>query len=110
MPDKDSSSVIVTDPNILGGAYPVFRGTRVPYLQLKGTEDGKLLTKIADVFNVLITMDGNIRYQQNFSKHPQFSTISLSAENNSLTKILHLVSVIRNALRKIKPGQHIRIP
>ena len=34
MPDKDSSSVIVTDPNILGGAYPVFRGTRVPFRNL----------------------------------------------------------------------------
>ena len=31
MPDTENNSVIVTDPNILGGSYPVFRGTRVPF-------------------------------------------------------------------------------
>ena len=31
MKDRDDNSVIVTDPNILGGSYPVFRGTRVPF-------------------------------------------------------------------------------
>ena len=30
----DPKSVIVTDPNILGGSYPVFRGTRVPFKNL----------------------------------------------------------------------------
>jgi uncharacterized protein (DUF433 family) len=30
----DSQSVIVTDPDILGGSYPVFRGTRVPFKNL----------------------------------------------------------------------------
>ena len=34
MADQDSDSVIVTDPNILGGSYPVFRGTRVPFQNL----------------------------------------------------------------------------
>ena len=31
MADEQYDSVIVTDPNILGGSYPVFRGTRVPF-------------------------------------------------------------------------------
>ena len=30
MAAKENDSVIVTDPDILGGSYPVFRGTRVP--------------------------------------------------------------------------------
>jgi uncharacterized protein (DUF433 family) len=29
--DSEKESVIVTDPDILGGSYPVFRGTRVPF-------------------------------------------------------------------------------
>jgi len=28
--DSEKGSVIVTDPDILGGSFPVFRGTRVP--------------------------------------------------------------------------------
>ncbi len=28
--DSEKESVIVTDPDILGGSFPVFRGTRVP--------------------------------------------------------------------------------
>ena len=31
MPADSKESVIVTDPDILGGSYPVFRGTRVPF-------------------------------------------------------------------------------
>ena len=34
MADTDTSSVIVTDPDILGGSCPVFRGTRVPFQNL----------------------------------------------------------------------------
>ncbi len=34
MAAEESNSVIVTDPDILGGAYPVFRGTRVPFRNL----------------------------------------------------------------------------
>ena len=30
----DSRSVIVVDPNILGGSAPVFKGTRVPFKNL----------------------------------------------------------------------------
>ncbi len=34
MAQGETNSVVVTDPNILGGAYPVFRGTRVPFRNL----------------------------------------------------------------------------
>jgi uncharacterized protein (DUF433 family) len=30
----DPKTVIVTDPEILGGSYPVFQGTRVPFKNL----------------------------------------------------------------------------
>ena len=32
--NSDKESVIITDPDILGGAYPVFRGARVPFQNL----------------------------------------------------------------------------
>jgi len=90
--------------------FPEHECVTVQYLQAKGTFDGPLLQKIASAFDVLITIDGNMQYQQNFRKYPQFSVISLSAENNSMKRLLPLVPAIRTALRTIQPGQHIRIP
>ena len=52
--DSKEESVIVTDPDILGGSYPVFRGTRVPfdnlleYLREGGTID-EFLTEFPTV-------------------------------------------------------------
>ncbi len=89
--------------------FPEHECVTVQYLQAKGTLDGPLIQRLADAFDVLITMDGNIQYQQNFQKHPRFSVISLSAENNSLKRLLPLVPAIRAALRTIQPGQHIHI-
>ena len=34
MVDPKFKTVVVTDPDILGGTYPVFRGTRVPFKTL----------------------------------------------------------------------------
>ncbi len=90
--------------------FPEHECVTVQYLQSKGTKDNLLLEHIIGSYDVLLTIDGNMRYQQNFTKYPRFSSIALSAENNSMTKLLPLVPMIRSALQKIKPGQHIRIP
>jgi uncharacterized protein (DUF433 family) len=43
--DSEKESVIVTDPEILGGSFPVFRGTRVPVdTFLDHIKDGEVWT------------------------------------------------------------------
>jgi predicted nuclease of predicted toxin-antitoxin system len=59
-------------------------------------------------FNVLITVDKNIPYQQNFSGR-KLSLMILLTRSNDLSSLLpHAAACIR-ALRSIKPGEVVRI-
>jgi hypothetical protein len=82
----------------------------VQYLQVKGIKDGPLLETIAGVFDVLITRDSNLRFQQNPKKYPTLSVISLDVNDGRLKWLLPLVPMIQTALQGIKPGQWLRIP
>ena len=82
----------------------------VQYLQAKGAKDGPLLERIADSFDVLITRDSNLRFQQNPKKYPMFSVISLDVSDGRLKWLLPLVPMIRTALQTIKPGQWLCVP
>ena len=42
----------------------------VQYLQAKGTKDGLLLEWLVGAFDVLITRDSSLRFQQNPKKYP----------------------------------------
>jgi predicted nuclease of predicted toxin-antitoxin system len=82
----------------------------VQYLGAKGAKDSGLLHLIAsEQIDVLLTIDGNMRYQQNFRKHPRLAVIFLSAPSNDIRDLLPLVPSIRDTLQGIKPGQHIRV-
>jgi hypothetical protein len=79
-------------------------------VQYLGAKDSGLLNLIAsEQIDVLLTIDGNMRYQQNFRKHPRLAVIFLSAPSNDIRDLLPLVPSIRNTLQGIKPGQHIRV-
>jgi hypothetical protein len=59
--------------------------------------------------DVLITVDANLRSQQNFKKFPWLSVILLVAENTDLKTLITLEPRIKEALRSIKPGQFMTI-
>ena len=82
----------------------------VQYLQAKGLKDDLLLEKIVGAFNVLITRDNNLRFQQNPKKYPTLSVISLDVNDGRLKWLLPLVPMIRTALQIINPGEWLRIP
>ena len=81
----------------------------VQYLQAKGIKDGPLLERIANEFDVLITRDSNLRFQQNPKKYPTLSVISLNVSDGRLKWLLPLVPIIQTALRIVKPGQWLCI-
>ena len=81
----------------------------VQYLQAKGIKDGPLLERIVGDFDVLITRDSNLQFQQNPKKHPTLSVVSLDVNDGRLKWLLPLVPMIRTALQTIKPGQWLRI-
>jgi predicted nuclease of predicted toxin-antitoxin system len=62
-----------------------------------GSKNGLLLTRAARRFDVLITADKNMRYQQNMSRLP-ISVVILSARSNTLPALIPLVGKLEAVL------------
>lgn len=75
---------------------------------LKGLENGELLKAAAGVYEVLITVDQNIPYQQNLAVLP-IAILILAARRNSYARLKPLMPRALAALKKIKLGEVIRI-
>lgn len=74
-----------------------------------GKKNGELLTLMAaDGFEVLLTVDQNIRYQQNLVA-AGVAMVVLVAATNRLAALLPLVSSALAALAVIKPGDVVEI-
>ncbi len=74
-----------------------------------GIRNGDLLSLAESHFDLFITADQNIRYQQNLSGR-RIPIIELST--NNLRKILASASLVQSAIETIKPGEfrQIEIP
>lgn len=81
----------------------------VPEAGLGGKKNGELLAIAErDGFEVFITMDKGIEYEQNLSKS-DLAVLVLRAKSNRLSELVQLVPDCLKALQSIKPGQLIRI-
>jgi predicted nuclease of predicted toxin-antitoxin system len=67
-------------------------------------DDRPLLERADKAFDVLITTDQNLRYQQNLSRYT-LSIIILVAHTNRLEDLLPLVPDLLEELSEIKPGE-----
>jgi uncharacterized protein DUF5615 len=74
----------------------------------KGLENGDLIKTAADVFEVLITVDRNIPFQQNIAGL-NIAILVLAAKRNSYARLKPLLPRAMSALESIKPGDVIRI-
>ena len=74
-----------------------------------GLKNGELLRVAAEAsFEVLITADRNLQFQQNLSQS-QLGIILLVAPSNALEDLLPLVPSLLAAIPKVSPGQLLRI-
>ena len=71
-----------------------------------GLKNGDLLRRAETVFDVFITADQNIRYQQNLSQR-LIAIVELSS--NDLRRIQTAAALIRSALAAIAPCDYLRI-
>jgi predicted nuclease of predicted toxin-antitoxin system len=62
-----------------------------------GIKNGKLLSLAATQFDVFLTMDGNLEYQQNLAKLP-VAVIVIDAKSN---RIEHIEPVVPNLLEEL---------
>jgi len=72
----------------------------------KGTKSGALLALAAKEFDLVITSDQNIRYQQNLLA----STMAvLELSTNDLRRIRAAAAMIQSEISAMKPGAYRRI-
>lgn len=75
-----------------------------------GLRNGALLTRLeAAQFDVFLTGDQNLEYQQRLSDR-RFGIVVLAAPSNALEDLLPLVPETLAAIADVKPGQAIRVP
>ena len=74
----------------------------------EGLTNGELLAQAELLFEVLITVDKNLHYQQNF-RIRAISILLLRANSNDLDDLKPLVPSALNALKSIQPGQVLEI-
>ncbi|MDF3819605.1 hypothetical protein P3G55_06825 [Leptospira sp. 96542] len=79
--------------------------------QWLGLKNGDLIQKmLGDGFDTLITLDQNLKYQQNLSKYP-IAVLLINLENNQYSTILPYLEKIKSILSgNIQPGIHTLIP
>jgi hypothetical protein len=89
-------------------ATVVAEALTVPECGWGGVKNGALLALAASEFDVFVTMDRGILYQQNLTGM-ELCLVVLSAVSNALDDLLPLVSALNAALRQTGPGQVIRV-
>ena len=62
--------------------------------------------RIEHNYDVLITVDQNLRHQNKIAKYA-FGVVLALVKRNKLSELLPLVDAIKEALKRIKPGQVI---
>jgi hypothetical protein len=72
----------------------------------KGRKNGELIQSAEGVFDVLITADQNLRYQQNLTGR-RLAIIELPF--NSWPRLRGMIEIIQSAVETIRPGEYVRL-
>jgi|SRR6266852_2101784 len=74
-------------------------------------EDGPLLTVAQKEFDVLVTIDGSLEFQQNLSKF-QIGVIVAHVPKNQIAHYRVIQKELLAAIEKVRPGEplHVRVP
>ena len=85
---------------------PAHQVSSVREMGWAGSRNGLLLARAARPFDVLITVDRNIQFQQNLASLP-IAVIVLAAQANTLPALIPLVPKLEAALPSISPRKLI---
>jgi hypothetical protein len=69
-----------------------------------GVKNGRLLELAAMQFDVILTVDRNLEYQQNF-ENLTIAVLVVVAPSNDIDALRPLMEAVREALLKVKPGE-----
>ena len=80
----------------------------VPEMGWASKKNSVLLTLAAKQFDVFLTVDKNIVYQQNLGTI-RIAVVALVAGGNRLVDLRPLVPKVLEVLKRIRPGQVVRV-
>lgn len=80
----------------------------VPEMGWSGSKNGVLLRHMVGKFDVFVSVDGNLQYQQNLSEQ-YISVVVLVVTSNRLQSLLPLLPMVREQLLNLQPGKIIRV-
>ncbi len=102
---------VLLDENLpvgLAGALQPHDVATVSELGWSGTKNGELLRRTAGAFDVLITMDRNLRHQQQLAHQP-FGVILVRAASNRMRDLVPLVPALLVAIEEVEAGELRRV-
>ena len=73
-----------------------------------GLKNGPLLQRMRGEYDVLLTMDRSLEFQQNITALP-FGVLLVGAASNRMVHLVPLVPSMLEVLPTIRPGQIVRI-
>ena len=91
-------------PERLRHSFPGHEVATVRWMGWSSTKNGKLLDLAEEGFDVFLTADQNLPFQQDLRKR-KIRVIVLAAADNQLATVQTLVPAVLQALGTIKPGQ-----
>ena len=95
-------------PRQLAAHLPSHDVRTVPRLGWSGVKNGELLRRTSGSFDVLVTGDQSIEFQQNLER-TTFGLVVVAARNNRVETFIALAPRIALAIENVKPGQIIRV-
>jgi len=95
-------------PRVLAKSLALHQVMTTQKLDWQELENGELLQVAQEVFDVLITTDSNIKYQQRLSDF-DISLIVLRALTNSKYDLMPLMPKVLESLETIRPGDCVYI-
>lgn len=96
-------------PRPLRDFFPQHEILTVPEMGWAGKRNGELLSLMAqNNFDVLLTTDRNLRYQQNLAIH-KITIVVMLAVSNRLNDLVPLVPEVEKALENLQAGVVVEI-
>lgn len=96
-------------PRQLRRDLPDFEIQTVAEMGWAGLKNGELLSRAEKVFEVFVTADRNLRFQQNLAKF-SIGIVVLAAGSTKLEALRPLVDEIRSAIVTVQAGQVFVLP
>lgn len=91
-------------PKRLTRELPGHEARTVQQMDWSGISNGRLLSLIGEQFDIFLTVDSNLAFQQNLAALP-VAVVVLRARSHKIEDLRPLLPLLLDALAVIKPGE-----